>query len=97
MTMDNQHKIIKGYRDLSQEEIDLMNEIKAHGEATQALHQRVAEHLSRQSVAARESTSDFERSRIQHAEPGRWLAMARTDLQVGIMKLVRAVAQPTTF
>ncbi len=30
--MDNQHKKIKGYRDLSQEEIDLMNEIKAKGE-----------------------------------------------------------------
>lgn len=29
--MDNQHKKIKGYRDLSQEEIDLMNEIKAKG------------------------------------------------------------------
>ena len=26
--MDNQHKKIKGYRDLSQEEIDMMNECK---------------------------------------------------------------------
>lgn len=30
--MDNQHKKIKGYRDLSQEEIDLMNEGKALAE-----------------------------------------------------------------
>jgi hypothetical protein len=29
--MDNQHKKIKGYRDLSQEEIDLMNKIKEKG------------------------------------------------------------------
>lgn len=29
--MDNQHKHIKGYRDLSQVEIDLMNEIKTKG------------------------------------------------------------------
>lgn len=29
--MDNQHRQIKGYRDLSQAEIDLMNEIKAKG------------------------------------------------------------------
>lgn len=29
--MDNQHKQIKGYRDLSQEEIDLMNKVKAKG------------------------------------------------------------------
>lgn len=26
--MDNQHRMIKGYRELSQAEIDLMNEIK---------------------------------------------------------------------
>ncbi len=29
--MDNQHKKIKGYRDLTQEEIDLMNSIKEKG------------------------------------------------------------------
>lgn len=30
--MENQHKKITGYRDLSQDEIDMMNEIKARGE-----------------------------------------------------------------
>ncbi len=29
--MDNQHRKIKGYRELGQEEIDLMNEIKQKG------------------------------------------------------------------
>lgn len=29
--MENQHRQIKGYRDLSQEEIDVMNEIKTKG------------------------------------------------------------------
>jgi hypothetical protein len=29
--MENQHRKIKGYRELSQEEIDLMNEIKSKG------------------------------------------------------------------
>lgn len=29
--MENQHRKIKGYRELSQEEIDLMNEIKEKG------------------------------------------------------------------
>lgn len=29
--MDNQHRQIKGYRELSQEEIDAMNEIKTKG------------------------------------------------------------------
>lgn len=29
--MENQHQKIKGYRDLTQEEIDLMNEVKEKG------------------------------------------------------------------
>lgn len=29
--MDNQHRLIKGYKELSQEQIDLMNEIKGKG------------------------------------------------------------------
>jgi hypothetical protein len=35
--MENQHRQIKGYRELSQEEIDLMNEIKGQGVALEAL------------------------------------------------------------
>jgi hypothetical protein len=35
--MDNQHKKISGYRELSQEEIDLMNEAKALAEQCGAL------------------------------------------------------------
>lgn len=30
--MDNQHQKIKGYRDLTQEEIDLINDIKSAGD-----------------------------------------------------------------
>ena len=30
--MDNQHTMIKGYRDLSESEIKAMNEVKHHGE-----------------------------------------------------------------
>ena len=35
--MDNQHRKIKGYRELTQDEIDLMNKIKMHGVAMTAL------------------------------------------------------------
>lgn len=35
--MDNQHRQIKGYRELSQEEIDLMNRIKEKGAELGAL------------------------------------------------------------
>lgn len=35
--MDNQHRKIKGYRELSQEEINLMNQIKDFGPKLKAL------------------------------------------------------------
>jgi len=39
--MDNQHKKIKGYRDLSQSEIDLMNEAKALAEEVGILVEKI--------------------------------------------------------
>jgi hypothetical protein len=39
--MDNQHRQIKGYRELSQAEIDVMNEIKAMGAQIGALVERL--------------------------------------------------------
>ncbi len=39
--MKDQHTQIKGYRDLSQAEIDLMNEIKAKGEEVGALVEKI--------------------------------------------------------
>lgn len=40
--MDNQHKLIKGYRDLSEDEIATMNDIKRHGEMLAGLCDMVA-------------------------------------------------------
>lgn len=39
--MDNQHKHIKGYRDLSADEIALMNEAKAKAEEVGALVEKI--------------------------------------------------------
>lgn len=41
--MDNQHKLIKGYRDLTQSEIDGMNSIKSLEVDTGNLFKQVAE------------------------------------------------------
>lgn len=51
--MENQHQKITGYRSLSQEEIDLMNEIKALGNSYGALLDRLAavEGLDKRAVA----------------------------------------------
>lgn len=39
--MENQHRLITGYRDLSEDEIALMNEIKEHGVALGTLVAKV--------------------------------------------------------
>lgn len=92
--MDNQHKHIKGYRDLTAEEIALMNEVKAHAEQTRDLVSRVERYLVAQDEA-RKPDGYVPHTTVTH--PLRWLAEARTDLQKGFMSLVRSIAQPTTF
>lgn len=43
--MDNQHQKIKGYRDLTQEEIDLMNRVKEKGDELGALCKELSENI----------------------------------------------------
>ena len=94
--MDNQHRKISGYRELSEEEIELMNEIKSFGPQLKRLIAKIERRLSEQHQhEALDGTPD-----IDHwfaAEPERWLETGRTNLQQGLMALSRAVAQPTFF
>lgn len=73
--MDNQHRKIKGYRELSEQEIANMNRIKEIG------------------IQLGELVEGLESSEADQ----RWVAIGKTDLQKGIMSLVRSVAQPTVF
>ena len=98
--MENQHRKITGYRELSQAEIDLMNRIKAKGNELMALHAELLVRLNSdlgEKGQARglnaETTAEFER--FIEADPLRWAAIGKTNIQTGIMALVRAVAQPT--
>jgi len=86
--MDNQHRKISGYRELSQTEIDLMNEIKAKGVD-------LGELVAKMRAMTGPLTSDDDQSKI--ALDQRWVAIGATDLQTGLMALTRAVAKPTTF
>lgn len=95
--MDNQHKKIKGYRDLSQYEIDLMNRIKEHAEATKQLTLEVRRHLQKQAQAAVTSNDIDEQDRIFDANPEVFHHEGTMKLQTGFMLLTRAVAQPTSF
>lgn len=94
--MENQHRLIKGYRELTPTEIDMMNRIKQLGEQLSGMvDEVVANNKELMSVI---STEDDERARANLANEGnRWAAIAKTDLQKGIMALVRAVAKPTSF
>lgn len=85
--MDNQHRQIKGYRELSQTEIDLMNEIKTKGAELGELVQKLEKNQAQ--ITAEHGTGD--------AEPFRWIAIGKTHLQQGLMCLTRAVAKPEFF
>jgi hypothetical protein len=103
--MDNQHKKIKGYRDLSQAEIDLMNEIKAKGEELRALvskiHSIVATPLPL--LEAGDNAAEMVVGTALHSletegdSPTYWLRTADSYFRSGLMAAVRAVAQPTSY
>ena len=88
--MDNQHKLIKGYRDLSAEEIALMNEAKELAEQVRSLVERVAQ-LPATPLAEGDAPPTVT------TDPGRACSIARTELQSGFMWLIRSIARPTSF
>ena len=67
---------ITGYRQLSEAEAALMNEIKMKGVEMGELIEKL------------QDTDGLDQ---------RWVSIGATDLQTGLMALVRSVAQPTTF
>ena len=86
--MDNQHKKIKGYRDLSQQEIDLMNTIKTKAEETGILIEQL-EIIRAENMSDKVTDLDIEAVRC--------LSVAKGHLQTGFMWFVRAVALPDSF
>lgn len=89
--MENQHRKIKGYRELNQDEIDLMNEIKEKGEELQELLNKC------RAVDVEEGkTGDREHDEVLD-EASRWRSIAKTHLQQGLMALTRSVAKPGFF
>jgi hypothetical protein len=83
--VDQQHTLIKGYRDLSQSEIDAMNKIKALAEEVGTL------------VRSFDGPVKGTNGEGAFFPDARWRAIAETQLQQGFMSLTRCIAQPTTF
>lgn len=99
---------ITGYRELSTEDINMINEIKSFGLEAAALIARVDRYLQDQENALFDEVGgdaddpfvpggESEYERIQNADAGRWLSMGKTKLQQGFMAITRAVAQPGGF
>lgn len=84
---------VTGYRKLTQREVDLMNEIKALGDNLRPMIERL------RSMQGMTRAVDPERPEMGNCPmvDGRWVSIGATDIQTGIMALVRAVAQPTNF
>lgn len=78
--VDNQHKKISGYRDLSEAEIALMNEAKA-------LEKSCLEFLNTLDKLHQDEAFHFDK---------RWLAIGRTHVEQGFMAIVRSIAKPNT-
>lgn len=74
---------IKGYCDLSAEEIELINEGKELAEKVGTF----VEKLER---------AEFAKNSLELPDK-RWLATGKTDLQKGFMAVIRSTAKPTTF
>lgn len=80
---------LSGYRELTQQEIDLINKIKATGSVLESIVDEVHDHLNNQVGDAFDSDIVL--------EPFRWAEMGTQNLQTGLMFLTRSVAQPTNF
>ena len=87
--MDNQHRKIKGYRELNQSEIDLMNEVKEKGIELDTLLRKIGQ--------VNQDLSDADDPSPYDSEAYRWLSIAKTHLQQGLMAATRAVAKPEFF
>ncbi|KVR21656.1 hypothetical protein WK13_34530 [Burkholderia ubonensis] len=91
--MDNQHRKISGYRELSQEEIDLMNAVKAKsaemGELVKQIRSRMVTGVS--------GLKGPELHAFYEADPFTWLTNGAHDIQTGVMKVIRAITQPKGF
>lgn len=93
--MDNQHRKISGYRELTQAEIDLMNKIKALGPVIEEVCNEIEQHITDQYLSA--DVGSVQAERLESADPGKWLRWGRDGMQANLMYLTRAVAQPTFF
>jgi len=87
--------IIRGYRQLSEVEVALMNEGRA-------LAEMCGEYVAKLRAYVPQDMEGPEGGEVAAFKPGatldqRWISIGATDLQRGFMAVIRGIAQPTTF
>lgn len=88
--MENQHRKIQGYRDLSAEEVAAMNKVKATSAGVGAICLELRGQFQQMPVGTVEE-------RAERLEALRWLEAGELQLQQGFMAITRGIARPTTF
>lgn len=78
---------ITGYRQLSEEEVALMNEGKALAEQCGAYIEKLRTYTANAAITNNSGI----------VLDQRWISIGSTDLQRGFMAVIRGIAQPTTF
>ncbi|MDE1715795.1 hypothetical protein PWG14_25335 [Chromobacterium amazonense] len=93
--MENQHRQTSGFHVVMPEEVRLMNEIKAFGQALEQLCDKVRAHITAQ--YQKTHLGETEMDRLCRAQPENWESWGRSNFQSGLMYLKRAVQQPSEF
>lgn len=83
---------ITGYRQLSAQEAELMNEGKALAEQCGAFIEKLRAHPQSKTQQAPVADALELQPLDQH-----WISVGATQLQQGFMAVIRGIAQPTTF
>jgi hypothetical protein len=79
--MPGEQPVISGYRELSQDELALIEKVKQAAQAVAALVEEVE-------TGSNSGGIDVDKG---------WVSIAKTDLQKGFMALTRSVARPDSF
>jgi hypothetical protein len=85
--MENQHEQIKGYRQFTPEEINLINLVKQKGAELEELCV----------MLAAQAQENLDVNSPEYQDAPRWVAVGKTHIQQGLMAWTRSVARPEAF
>jgi hypothetical protein len=86
--MENQHRLIVGYRELTADEIADMNALKM-------LDAQIQQHVKRLREAQYTEVIDNGGKGIEASQASLFLEQGSINVQTGIMQIIRAIARPT--